>query len=129
MVSFAAVYVNRDQRTGFGTPWEIRFQANYTVLRKGGNIDGYSALFSYIPELKLGMASFVSLVNNRIHLLPIFAGLNILWSGSIDEFFTSNSAYDIIIPAFVEYLLTAQPPYPYPPNPKACGLCVSLPVT
>ncbi|CAI8001938.1 Putative beta-lactamase-like 1 [Geodia barretti] len=97
------VYVNRDQRTGFGTPWEIRFQANYTVLRKGGNIDGYSALFSYIPELKLG--------------------LNILWSGSIDEFFTSNSAYDIIIPAFVEYLLTAQPPYPYPPNPKACGLC------
>ena len=48
------VYVNRDQLTGFGTPWEIRFTANYTVLRKGGNIDGYSALFSYIPDLKMG---------------------------------------------------------------------------
>ena len=40
--------------TGFGTPWEIRYQANYTILRKGGNVDGYSALFSYIPDLKLG---------------------------------------------------------------------------
>ena len=48
------MYVNRDQLTGFGTPWEIRFTANYTVLRKGGNIDGYSALFSYIPDLKMG---------------------------------------------------------------------------
>ena len=52
---FIAVYVNRDQLTGFGTPWEIRFQANYTVLRKGGNVDGYSALLSYVPDLKLGM--------------------------------------------------------------------------
>ena len=41
-----------------------------------------------------------------------------LWSGSIDEFTTSNSAYDIIIPAFVEYLMSVQPTYPYPPNPK-----------
>jgi CubicO group peptidase (beta-lactamase class C family) len=91
------VFVNRDQLTGFGTPWEIRFQANYTVLRKGGNVDGYSALLSYVPDLKLG--------------------LNILWSGSYDEFITSNSAYDIILPAFVEYLMSVQPPYPYPPNP------------
>ena len=49
------MFVNRDQLTGFGTPWEIRFQANYTVLRKGGNVDGYSALLSYVPDLKLGM--------------------------------------------------------------------------
>ena len=48
----------------------------------------------------------------------IFAGLNILWSGSFDEFTISNSAHDIIIPAFVQYLMTVQPPYPYPPNPK-----------
>ena len=39
--------------SGFGTPWEISFQANYTVLRKGGNVGGYSALFSFVPELKL----------------------------------------------------------------------------
>ena len=41
-----------------------------------------------------------------------------LWSGSMDEFLISNGAYDIIIPAFVEYLMTVQPPYPYPPTPK-----------
>lgn len=51
---YPTVYVNRDQLTGFGTPWEIRFESNYTILRKGGNVDGYSALFSYIPDLQLG---------------------------------------------------------------------------
>ena len=50
----AAVFVNRDRLTGFGTPWEIRFEGNYTILRKGGNVDGYSALFSFVPELQLG---------------------------------------------------------------------------
>ena len=60
-----AVFVNRDRLTGFGTPWEIRFQANYTVLRKRGNVDGYSALLSYIPDLELGkdvMLLFVCVV-------------------------------------------------------------------
>ena len=56
MKSVVVVFVNRDQLTGFGTPWEMRFQANYTVLRKGGNVDGYSALLSYVPELKLGIS-------------------------------------------------------------------------
>ena len=50
-----AVYVNRDQLTGFGTPWELRFQANYTVLRKGGNVAGYSSIITFVPELQLGM--------------------------------------------------------------------------
>ena len=48
-----AVYTNRDGLTGFGMPWEIRFQSNYTILRKGGNVGGYSALFSFVPELQL----------------------------------------------------------------------------
>lgn len=52
------VYVNRDGLTGFGTPWEIRFQSNYTVLRKGGNVAGYSSVTSFIPDLKLGMEVF-----------------------------------------------------------------------
>lgn len=111
------VFVNRDQLTGFGTPWEIRFQANYTVLRKGGNVDGYSALLSYIPDLKLGMYNWL-LLTYLIWLKTCFTGLNVLWSGSVDEFATSNTAYDIIIPPFVEYLMTVQPPYPYPPNAK-----------
>jgi len=48
------VYINRDQKTGFGTPWEILFRANYTIITKGGNVGGYSALFSMVPELQLG---------------------------------------------------------------------------
>ena len=46
-------FTNSDGLTGFGTPWEIRFHANYTILRKGGNIPGFSALFSFVPELQL----------------------------------------------------------------------------
>ena len=57
--SIPIVYVNRDQLTGFGTPWEIRFESNYTILRKGGNVGGYSALFSYIPNLQLGEGSII----------------------------------------------------------------------
>lgn len=52
-----AVYVNRDKLTGFGTPWEIVFDSNYTILTKGGNVMGYSALFAYVPELQLGKDS------------------------------------------------------------------------
>lgn len=54
---YSTVYVNRDLMSGFGTPWEISFQANYTVLRKGGNVGGYSALFSFVPELELSKQS------------------------------------------------------------------------
>ena len=48
------VYSNSDGLTGFGAPWEIMFQENYTVLNKGGNIPGFSTLFSFVPELQLG---------------------------------------------------------------------------
>ena len=47
-----------------------------------------------------------------------YAGLNMMWSGFYDEFEASNVAYDYLIPAFVEYLMTVQPPYPYPPDPE-----------
>ena len=53
----------------------------------------------------------------------LFAGLNILWSGSTDEFDISNSAYGYLIPAFVKYLMSVQPPYPYPPNPEVKIFC------
>jgi len=43
--------------TGFGTPWEIVFDSNYTILTKGGNVMGCSALFAYVPELQLGKDS------------------------------------------------------------------------
>ena len=54
MAPSLAVFINPDKETGFGTPWEMLYQGNYTIRRKGGNVEGYSALFSYIPELHLG---------------------------------------------------------------------------
>lgn len=50
----SAVFVNPDQLSGFGTPWEIGYEKNYTLLAKGGNVEGYSSLISFIPDLKLG---------------------------------------------------------------------------
>ena len=52
-----AVYTNRDGLTGFGTPWEILFQNNYTILTKGGNVQGFSASFSFVPDLQLSKYS------------------------------------------------------------------------
>ena len=49
-----------------------------------------------------------------IHVL----GLNVLFSGAADEFTVSNEAYDVLIPAVVETLMTVQQPYPYPPDPE-----------
>ncbi|KAM3824223.1 putative beta-lactamase-like 1 [Vipera latastei] len=42
-----------------GTPWEINEQRDYDLLRKDGDIDGYSATFSLIPKLRL---SFILLM-------------------------------------------------------------------
>ena len=53
------VFVNPDKDTGFGTPWEVLYEGNYTIRTKGGNVDGYSALFSFIPQLHLGKSTNV----------------------------------------------------------------------
>jgi hypothetical protein len=34
------VFINPDGVTIFGTPWEMRFQQNYLVRNKGGNVGG-----------------------------------------------------------------------------------------
>ena len=54
MKYLSAVFVNPDQLSGFGTPWEIGYEKNYTLLAKGGNLEGYSSLISFVPDLKLG---------------------------------------------------------------------------
>ncbi len=46
------------------------------------------------------------------------AGFNVLFSGAAAEFNVSNEAYDVLIPAMVEVLMTVQQPYPYPPDPE-----------
>jgi len=93
------IFINADGLTMFGTPWEINFQNNYVIRRKGGNIDGYSALFSVIPELQIG--------------------LSILWNGQTDEYAFSTAGYDILIPALVSALMEMQPVPPQPSNPSA----------
>lgn len=50
--------------------------------------------------------------------IVVTAGLHVLFSGSVDEFAASNSAYQILLPAFVTALKALQKPYPYPPDPQ-----------
>lgn len=38
-----------------GTPWEINEQLGYDVVRKDGDVDGYAAVLSLVPRLKLGL--------------------------------------------------------------------------
>lgn len=59
IVILFTAYTNRDLETGIGTPWEVSFQNDYTVLMKGGNLRGYSAVFSIVPELQLGINTFL----------------------------------------------------------------------
>uniref|UniRef100_A0A671NQT8 Lactamase, beta-like 1a n=1 Tax=Sinocyclocheilus anshuiensis TaxID=1608454 RepID=A0A671NQT8_9TELE len=37
-----------------GTPWEVKEQLDYDVIRKDGHLDGYSASISLVRRLKLG---------------------------------------------------------------------------
>ncbi|XP_076863810.1 putative beta-lactamase-like 1 [Brachyhypopomus gauderio] len=38
-----------------GTPWEVNELLGYELVRKDGDLDGYSATFSLLPRLKLGL--------------------------------------------------------------------------
>ncbi|KAL7859904.1 hypothetical protein SRHO_G00150510 [Serrasalmus rhombeus] len=38
-----------------GTPWEVYDQLEYQIIRKDGDLDGYSASLSLVPRLKLGL--------------------------------------------------------------------------
>lgn len=49
-----------DGVTLWGAPWEMTFQENYLVRNKGGNIDSYTAAFSVVPELQVGMSLLIS---------------------------------------------------------------------
>ncbi|KAM8927203.1 putative beta-lactamase-like 1 isoform 2-T2 [Pelodytes ibericus] len=43
-----------------GTPWEVNEQHGYDVVRKDGDLDGYSATFSLIPKLQLSFTVLMS---------------------------------------------------------------------
>lgn len=49
-----------DGVTLWGAPWEMTFQENYVVRKKGGAIDSYRGTFSVVPELQLGVNLLIS---------------------------------------------------------------------
>ncbi|XP_027697299.1 putative beta-lactamase-like 1 [Vombatus ursinus] len=63
-----------------GTPWEFHAQRGYSIVRKDGDLDGYAATFSLVPQLKL---SFIVLMAG-----PRPPGLDLV-----------TQVYDILIPA------------------------------
>ncbi|XP_077581516.1 putative beta-lactamase-like 1 [Stigmatopora nigra] len=43
-----------------GTPWEINQHLGYDVVRKDGDLDGYAASLSLVPQLKVGMVVLIA---------------------------------------------------------------------
>jgi hypothetical protein len=101
-----ATYRNADGTTGFGMPFEMRFEDSYTIARKGGNLPGYATLLSFSAQLGLS--------------------INVNWNGAVDENAVSVQLYDLLIPPLRAALLTAQkaalpPPPPGPGLPPFVG--------
>jgi CubicO group peptidase (beta-lactamase class C family) len=88
------VYLNRDGRSMFASPWETEFVKSFVVRTKGGNVLGFSALVAVVPELRL---SFVA-----------------LWNGQVREGTIVRPVFDALIPAFEEALRSpsVQPRFP-----------------
>ncbi|KAL0181047.1 hypothetical protein M9458_023453, partial [Cirrhinus mrigala] len=83
-----------------GTPWEVNEQMGYEVLRKDGDLDGYSATFSLVPRLKLG-------------LVVLMAGTRPQNQDMVSK------AYSYIIPAMERAFREAKRVLVPPPNPAA----------
>ncbi|XP_055039438.2 putative beta-lactamase-like 1 isoform X1 [Misgurnus anguillicaudatus] len=81
-----------------GTPWEVNEQLGYEVLRKDGDLDGYSATFSLVPRLKLG-------------LVVLMAGTRPQNQDVVSK------AYSYIIPAMEKAFREARRVLNPPPNP------------
>jgi CubicO group peptidase (beta-lactamase class C family) len=48
-------FIDNSARSGFASPYEIAILNSYQVERKGGNLDGYSALIAVVPALGVSM--------------------------------------------------------------------------
>ncbi|XP_041128767.1 putative beta-lactamase-like 1 [Polyodon spathula] len=81
-----------------GTPWEANEQLGYEVVRKDGDLDGYSATFSLVPRLKLGLVVLMSGTRPQ------------------DEDVV-NKAYNYLIPAMETAFREASRVLTPPPNP------------
>ncbi|KAK0149081.1 putative beta-lactamase-like 1 [Merluccius polli] len=83
-----------------GTPWEVNEQLGYEVVRKDGDLDGYSATFSLVPRLKLG-------------LVVLMAG------GRPQGHDVVAKTYSLIVPALEKAFHEARKVLSAPPNPEA----------
>ncbi|KAJ7998639.1 hypothetical protein DPEC_G00206970 [Dallia pectoralis] len=81
-----------------GTPWEVNEQLGYELVRKDGDLDGYSATFSLVPRLKLGLV--VLMTGTRPQNQDVVA-----------------KAYSHIIPAIEKAFREAKKILNPPPNP------------
>ncbi|TNN62521.1 putative beta-lactamase-like 1 [Liparis tanakae] len=82
-----------------GTPWEVNEFMGYEMVRKDGDLDGYSATFSLIPKMKLG-------------LVVLMAG-----SRSQNQDLVTQ-AYSHIIPAIEKAFREGKKVLSPPPNPE-----------
>lgn len=81
-----------------GTPWEINEQLGYSVVRKDGDLDGFAATLSLVPQLKLG-------------LVILMAGVR-----PTDDDLVSQ-AYSYLIPALENAFREVQQTLRPPPDP------------
>uniref|UniRef100_A0A4W3HLX7 Lactamase beta like 1 n=1 Tax=Callorhinchus milii TaxID=7868 RepID=A0A4W3HLX7_CALMI len=82
-----------------GTPWEVNELFGYDIVKKDGDLDGYSATFSLVPKLKLGFI--------------------VLMSGSRpQEEDLTTSVYNYLIPAMESAFRQARRLLSAPPHPK-----------
>jgi len=95
------VYYNRDGQTLFGRPWEIQTissstNGDFLSYNKGGNLNGYSTLFSLVPDLSIS----------------IIAAFN----GNVDEFAIGNTIVNALVDPLITVLTDIQPVLPFNPS-------------
>ncbi|XP_077430348.1 putative beta-lactamase-like 1 isoform X1 [Vanacampus margaritifer] len=83
-----------------GTPWEVNELLGYEMVRKDGDLDGYSATFSLVPRLKLGLV--VLMAGGRSQKQDVVA-----------------KAYRHIVPALENAFREGRRVLSAPPNPEA----------
>jgi hypothetical protein len=86
------VFINADNDSAFGSPWESFRYNNHWVAQKSGAFIGYSSHISVVPDLQLGLAVFVNT------------------NGDDAEW--PEAAYPILLPALDSILAGMQPPPP-----------------
>ena len=91
----APAFLEADGRSLIGLPWEMRRHDNYTVLMKGGNLGGYTALLWGVPSMRLSAA--------------------VLLNGAADEFELGDLLSKTLVPPMAAALAALQPePAPGP---------------